>query len=199
MSIQAQHEALVRAHPWITTYTGKRITLPYIRVADVCMVDIAHSVALQARYLGHTDRFYSIAEHLILVSKMAEVGGEDALTVRAAFLHDAHEAYLGDFPSPFKQSIPGLKAFEHEIESRVLEAFDLPPKNYEVWAKVKRYDVMALHFEAQAMLRSPGWVQPEILASVPHDMRIAIHGYSPELAERMLMNRAVDLGIVRRS
>jgi hypothetical protein len=61
---------------------------------------IAHSLACQCRYLGHTKKFYSIAQHSCHV--------HDILPPEFRFvglMHDAPEAYLGDVVTPIKRNL----------------------------------------------------------------------------------------------
>ena len=87
---------------WMDTFTGKRIDVLRVKADDICIEDIAHSLALQCRFNGHCPRFYSVAEHSVRVSELCEkigYGREDCLM---ALLHDAAEAYLGDIIRPVK-------------------------------------------------------------------------------------------------
>src|SRR5258708_39476115 len=62
--------------------------------------DIAHGLANICRYAGQCKRFYSVAEHSILVSQTAKGFEYEAL------LHDAAEAFVGDISRPLKQMLP---------------------------------------------------------------------------------------------
>ena len=81
--------------------------------------DIAHGLANICRYAGQCRKFYSVAEHSVLVSETA-VGLEfDAL------LHDAAEAFMGDITRPLKQMLPEYKKIEKDVEEAILTKFGL--------------------------------------------------------------------------
>src|SRR5689334_25068051 len=62
--------------------------------------DIAHGLANICRYSGQCRRFYSVAEHALLVAETAAGFELEAL------MHDAAEAFLGDITRPLKQMLP---------------------------------------------------------------------------------------------
>lgn len=115
--------------------------------------DIAHALAMKVRYGGHCRRFYSVAEHSVLVSLICE--GEGLADPLEGLLHDAVEAYIGDMPSPIKHVLPDFKALEHRLERQLREQFGLPP---EMTPGCKRADLLALYLEAQTLLPSGGAV-----------------------------------------
>ena len=69
---------------------------------DIFIEDIAHALSMQCRYSGHTNEFYSVAEHSVRTSYI--VPPEDALD---ALGHDMSEYALVDVPSPLKNSLFG--------------------------------------------------------------------------------------------
>lgn len=80
-----------------TVYSGGvNIFDPDIDTID--LRDIANSLERIMRYNGHTERNYSVAEHLCEFALSFDTG-ENQLH---AALHDAAEAYIGDIISPIK-------------------------------------------------------------------------------------------------
>ncbi len=111
---------------WCETYTGKRVYPTYFQACGVDIEDIAHSLAHQCRYNGHTQKFYSVAEHCIHMADYAMDDERLPSEARHALLHDAQEAYIGDIPRPVKCAIPAIKEAEDRIEKVICEVFNLP-------------------------------------------------------------------------
>jgi len=96
-----------------TTFTGKNVSLA-LKPKDVCIKDIAHSLALQCRYNGHCSDFYSVAEHSV---RCAAKAMEFELDPRYLLLHDAAEAYCGDIITDIKPEV-----FDEKVESKIRRA-----------------------------------------------------------------------------
>lgn len=93
---------MIAAHEdglWMQTATGKLWRLNAPRPEDVDLMDLAIGLAWTNRYQGHAGG-YSDATHCRLVSEWLEAQGQSASICMAGHLHDAHEAYLGDFIRP---------------------------------------------------------------------------------------------------
>ena len=82
----------------IATYSGKSFDLLNPKPEMVCIEDIAHSLAYQCRYTGHTRQFYSVAQHCVLMAENEDLPGDPL----AKLLHDAAETYIGDIAKPWK-------------------------------------------------------------------------------------------------
>lgn len=110
---------------WMQTFTGRRF-YPYApQVDDVCIEDIAHALSMLCRYGGHCLRFFSVAEHSILVADWLKAQGYDARMQMHGLLHDATEAYLVDMPRPIKKYLRGYNELEASLWSVIAVAFGM--------------------------------------------------------------------------
>lgn len=170
-------EAWVRGD-WMQTFTGARFYPLDPRVDEVDLRDIAHALSLLCRYGGHVDRFYSVAEHCVLMSQA--VAPEHAL---AALLHDATEAYVVDVPRPLKAQLPDYRWIEDRLWLVIAERFGVGavlPK------QVKDADSRILLDERNALMPlAERWFQDDHY--VP--LNVAIEGWTPEVAERRYLDR----------
>jgi len=111
----------------ILTSTGKWFDVLNPDPDLIDLQDIAGALSNLCRYGGHCNRFYSVAEHCILVSRLVRerTGGNPVITLWA-LLHDASEAYVVDIPRPVKRQIPQYVAIEDNIQQAVAKKFNLP-------------------------------------------------------------------------
>jgi len=87
--------------PAVSTKSGRRVALLNPSPSQIVIGDIAHGLAHQCRFNGQTSKFYSVAQHSVLVASI--LPRELRL---AGLLHDASETYLGDVVQPLKELLP---------------------------------------------------------------------------------------------
>lgn len=109
---------------WMSTYSGGRFWPLDPRADEIDIHDIAHALSMACRYAGHVQRFYSVAEHCVLLCD--SFAGRPALQ-RWALLHDASEAYLVDVPRPLKRHLAGYADAEARVMAAVCGRYGLPP------------------------------------------------------------------------
>lgn len=170
---------------WMQTNSGRRFYPLDPRPEDVDAEDIAHALSLLCRYGGHVDRFYSVAEHCVLMSEA--VAPEHAL---AALLHDATEAYVVDVPRPLKRQLAGYREIEAGVWNAICLRFrlagDLP-------AEVEEADNRILLTEKTALIRrAERW---DVDDFAPLDVPIV--GWQPADAEQRYMDRLEELVAAR--
>ncbi len=118
---------------WIETYTGKALDLVHPDPALIDLYDIAQGLSQACRYTGQCRWHYSVAQHSLGVYRI--VRATDSRLGLTALLHDAAEAYLGDWSSPlkayFRQHAPAALAMERGLEAAIGEKFgvDLVSRN----------------------------------------------------------------------
>ena len=155
---------------WIETFTGKRVNPMHLDEELIDINDIAHSLALQCRFVGHCLMFYSIAEHSILVAdtvakiRLSYVGTKENAnkTLLAALLHDAAEAYLGDIARPIKHhsAFKQVVEIEKQILGKIMLKYNCTGAD---WQLIKKADNIMLATEAKYMMADSGkgWYLPE--------------------------------------
>jgi hypothetical protein len=164
--------------PWIETYTGKQFHFLSPAFDEFDIRDIAHSLAFTCRFTGHSNRFYSVAEHSIFVSYLAA----DPL---AGLLHDASEAYITDIASPLKPHLHNYKKLEDELMHCIAHRYDF---SYPLDPDIKDCDNTQLKTEAKYLLKSKGipWVD-KYPTRRQHGIRPQCMG--PEQAEKAFLDR----------
>lgn len=140
-----------RIGDWGLTFTGSQFWPQDPRIGDVCITDIAHSLAHQCRFAGHTWTTYSVAQHSVIVSRAC--WPEHALI---GLLHDATEAYLQDVIKPLKKALHGYAALERAWAYCIGLTFGLDDKLVELPGDVHRADRMVLVAERRDLMAPNG-------------------------------------------
>ena len=171
---------------WMQTFTGRQFYPTSPLPDDVDPADIAHALSLICRYGGHARRFYSVAEHCVLMSYA--VPAEHAL---AALLHDATEAYVGDVVRPLKRQLDGYADIEARVAVAIARRFGLtgpgwawmPPPVVEADNRILLDERAALFGHAPA-----SW-------NIDHlePLGVTLGCWAPEMAEWRYANRLTEL------
>lgn len=175
---------------YISVLTGGRFYLNDPSPRDVKIEDIAGALSKICRYLGHTEVFYSVAEHCVALSLALRDGGWGPLTQLHALLHDAHEAYTGDMPRPLKKVFPDVREWEHKCMLAVLTRFNLaafkPPLIVASW------DIRMCENERAKFLPAVHPAEFGHLEAIPYVDKY-LHGYPWESARDMFLARFNEL------
>jgi len=110
---------------WIQLYNSEFFDFENPSVDNIGIKTIAHSLSNQCRFNGHCNKFYSVAEHSMLVADRVMEQTGDSLTTMFALLHDVSEAVICDIPRPIKRT-PELAVYrkvEHDIQTGLVEKF----------------------------------------------------------------------------
>ncbi len=92
--------------------------------------DISRSLSMQCRFNGHIRKFYSVAEHCILLSEHYMLSHpKDYIGGYAMLMHDASEAYLCDVPRPLKKFLTNYDLYEKRIQGAIQQKFNFDEMN----------------------------------------------------------------------
>lgn len=148
--------------------------------------DIAHALSNLCRFTGHARKFYSVAQHSVIVSELASP--EDAAW---GLLHDSAEAYVGDLSAPVKglHALSGYKDLEISIILTIAKHFKLHVGNVLeviVPETIKLIDKELLMREAELFFGPPPepWIYADLTPS-PVDIVPLL----PEQAEELFLAR----------
>ena len=171
----------------IITYTGKAFNLLEPKPEQVCIEDIAHSLAYQCRYTGHTRDFYSVAQHCVLMAENDELPSDPM----AKLMHDADEAYIGDIARPWKALLlvwnynraidrpKPVREFEQRIQDVIGIALGLDLTHS---AEVKEADVRMMATEVRDLMPS-GFNSEEWGIDITNPVKEKIVSWEPLVAE----------------
>lgn len=144
-----------RRGDWMQTFTGRAFYPMDPRPEDIDILDIGHHLGMICRYGGAVSKFYSVAEHSVLLAKyvLEKKPGDTQLALQA-LLHDAAEAYICDIPRPLKRcaGMAGYAEIEMAVEEAIQAHFGLqyPGKGPDLF--LHDIDERIMVDEAQALL-----------------------------------------------
>ena len=173
--------------PWIELITGGRF---YFNKPEWDIGAIAHSLSQQCRFTGQCRKFYSIAEHSVLVSRiMEDLGLGDPME---GLLHDGVESVLADVARPAKQLLKDYKALDHALDLSLRKAFNLPETMSEGCIKA---DTLALLLEAKVLMPGKGETYgfPTEVMAQANKLTYLVAGWTPENAKEKFMHRMTDV------
>lgn len=178
----------------LVTASGRHIDLANIGSENniITLHDVAHGLAKQCRFNGQIDRFYSVAEHSILVSRLVP----KKLAIYG-LLHDAAEAFLGDIVTPLKAMITGYDEIERKLLQHIVHQLGVDWRPFISQFDqqfIKQADLQALKLEKETFyINEPEWPYLHGVPTPDHkleclnwmDARLAFIGRFYELTQSM--------------
>lgn len=132
----------------MTTYSRLKIDPADPKPESICLRDIAHALSQQARFCGQLDTFYSVASHCLMVGELlAREFNAPHLEIHGP-LHDGHEAYISDIPTPVKELLgPEIYKVEANLDRAIYAHFgvELPTASEKII--IKKADRLAFLIE----------------------------------------------------
>ena len=176
----------------IVTFTGKTVDPLAIALDAIWIEDIAHHLSQLCRFTGATRAFYSVAEHSVRVSMMAErmapTRADGPLFGLYGLIHDGSEAYLCDVARPVKMSdaFADYRTIEADLQAHIYRRFGLSPT---LPAEVVAADDLMLAVEFRDLMTNP----PRSFVDTAANLA-TIRPMSPISAEAKFLARFEELG-----
>jgi hypothetical protein len=173
--------------PWIELVTGGRF---YYNKPQWDIGAIAHSLSLQCRFTGQCRKFYSVAEHSVLVSRiMEDLGLGDPME---GLLHDGVESVLADVARPAKALLKDYKALDKALDASLRKAFVLPDT---MTPGCMRADMLALLIEAKAIMPSKGldYDAPNDVRAQADKLPYLVNCWTSDNSKEKFMQRMSDI------
>lgn len=166
------------------TVSGRRIDLEHLTPDDIDLGDIVCALARCCRFAGHIRQHYSVAQHSLFVAGLC-----DPADRKAALLHDASEAYLGDLSRHLKHSeyLEGYRRLEGRVQDAIHDRFDVEYGNVRR-QRIKAADDLAAIVEHIVLREHHRWVTISDVERLIREKFVA----SDALALAKLMPRLPD-------
>jgi hypothetical protein len=185
---QASVAGEIRTTGWFDTHSRIRFYPLQPKPEEILIEDIAHALARLCRWGGHSDGFYSVAQHSCFVAQLLETHFFTPEVCFAGLMHDAAEAYFIDLPRPLKRQrgfVENYAIAEEALLEMICEKFGVI---YPLPLNVKACDDDLLHYEACHLFNPPlTWAR-----NVPLQLPIMLP-WTPAEAEYAFLRRFVEL------
>lgn len=165
---------------YMNTATGKKFFHFAVSPENIDITDIAHALANNCRFSGHTRFHYSVAQHSCYVlDLLIKIFGEQTKQVMlTALLHDASEAYIADIHTLVKRQLPDYMALAKYLDRAVSSKFGLI---FPEPAEIKLADGIMLSTELVQLVRGR-----------PHKYKPLNHFVIPEITPRQAKEMFLD-------
>lgn len=164
----------------IALHSGKIVDLDNLRVNDIDIEDIAHSLSMICRFNGHTSEFYSVAQHSILVALISP----DDLKLDG-LLHDATEMLIGDIIRPIKHLFKDYIALENRLWSTIASRYGL---NDPMDPRIDFADKTALKAELKRFMPNGHEIANSAFAAYP-DISFHIESWNHEVVKTLFLEK----------
>lgn len=181
----------------IKLISGRYLDLTNPRPEQFVLEDIACGLSKICRFGGHIHGWYSVAEHSCHAA--LALSACDLNTQRAALMHDATEAFIGDVVKPLKTILqPNYGDIEKRLEGIIGEKFSIDFLSAK--GMVEKIDHALLLAEKEAMTtktsnESPWCSDTQAESLKPMVQSVSFMNLWPREAEQLFLQIASKLGL----
>lgn len=174
------------------TVDGVLHNLADLNPYEINIETIATGLANQCRYNGQVKKFYSVAEHCVLLTRFCKKASYAEECQKMILLHDAAEAYCGDIIRGLKEKLPQFIDLENQIIKKIFTRFGLSYLPDQPW--LKDLDVRICKDEMKVLMEL---TDPKLRAWAFADdcLGVRIKNWSPEQAAEEFLKECRRLGV----
>ncbi len=187
LALKPAEDTYGKDNAYIETVTGTKFwyAKPVFELGEM-----AHALSNICRYSGQCRRFFSVAEHSVLVSRIME--DQRLGDPLEGLLHDGVEAYLADIPAPAKAILKDYKALDKALDKTLRAQFKLAPEKSEGCTTA---DWLALAIEAKELMPSKGkaWAWAEGIQEQAAQLPYLLAYWTPEAGRDKFLYRYQDI------
>jgi hypothetical protein len=151
---------------YLTTVSGSNFYFDEEETNELTIEDISHHLSLVNRFSGATAYPYSVAQHSLNVESILAQRGCSIAVRLIGLLHDAHESFTSDIPTPFTRFYDSnniVKNAQKRLDAMIWDSLDLTEvasnlSESEQW-EIKWADSLACALEASCVNLFP--VEPD--------------------------------------
>lgn len=107
------------------TNKGHKCDLENLQIGQIEIKEIAKALSHSCRYNGQTRKFYSVAQHCVLLVRYAKKNKLSLTIQKELLVHDGSEAFVGDIVYHLKARLPFFKELEEKVLRKVYYRFGL--------------------------------------------------------------------------
>lgn len=158
---------------------------------EVSLEAIATGLANQCRYNGQVKKFYSVAEHCVLLCRFAKKATFDEQFQKQLLMHDASEAYVGDIIRGLKDKLPEFITLEDQIIKKIFTRYEIA---YPLPVLLKEFDHRICKDEMKVLQKI---TDPELERWVNDgdELGVKIKNWTPDEAKQQFLKECKRLRI----
>jgi len=164
-----------------------------IEAYNFSITEIAHSLSQTVRYNGQGRKFYSVAEHCVLLGQRLFDGPSSATDeeIRHALLHDGAEAFIGDMIAPVKSTMTAFQTLEKILQDAINNQLLGPDWELCIHPDFEKEDIAIRDVETEILYSQHPFVSHEWVNLLD---RSPVNFWSPSRAKAEFLDRWTSFG-----
>lgn len=137
-----------------------------IKNQTIKLSDIVNPLSKLQRFNAHTDLEFSVLQHSYFVGLMIYTETRNATATLAGMIHDFHEAFITDIPTPLKNLMRDkynftMKPITNELDEMIMRNLNIEFVREALYSETThKYDALSLTYELANHFK-PGFIRDD--------------------------------------